>query len=519
MERLLDMAGPVADGVPPGLVTVLLTAAALFAPLAVVNLRLRGLARRWRWVFHLQAAASVAAVLALQAGLREVLPADEAGRRIADQTGQVLMWLVGALLVQQGLRLFFWEGSFRRRHGVPPGLLVTMSAALIYLLAAYAVMTFVFGQPMTGLLVSSSILVGVLGLAMQSSLADVISGVAISIERPFRMGDWIELDDGTKGEVVDINWRATHIRSWHDSLYIVPNGRIANARVHNLSEPTGRFSTWFSVHAPADIPPETVKRALLHAAVDCPAVLDDPAPAVRIVEAGATWTYRLIVRFASYPTHYTGKDALLARIWAEMAKAGIKAASEASEVVLRRAEASEPRADSAAELLAQVSLFESLDAAAWGELVDRLRVREIPAGEAVVRQGEEGTSMFVISTGLVRVEIDMEGGPREVAKLSSGACFGEMSLLAQEPRTATVIAHTDCRLLEIGADAMRAVFEQDPGLMEEIARIVSERRLANQALNEAGGGEDMARRLSQLTASLTRRMRRVFGVRDGERAG
>ena len=68
-------------------------------------------------------------------------------------------------------------------------------AELLGTLAQYAIMTFVFAQPMTGFIVSSGIVIGVVGLAMQSSLSDLVSGVAISIERPFRMGDWIELEN------------------------------------------------------------------------------------------------------------------------------------------------------------------------------------------------------------------------------------------------------------------------------------------------------------------------------------
>lgn len=515
MDELLDYLRSLVVDFAPTLFIVLIIAAAFFLPLAWVNLRLLQLARKARWIFHILALLSLLYALAVEYIILALLPLTGAGNLLAEQVGQTLLWLTAAFLAQQGLLLFFWEGRFPRRHGTPPpGLLVWLTGGALWLAAAYAIMTFVFAQPMTGFIVSSGIVIGVVGLAMQNSLSDLVAGVAISIERPFRMGDWIELDDGTLGEVVDINWRATHVRSWEHNLYIVPNARVSNARILNYNQPRRYYGHWFKVHIPADVPPETAKRVLMHATVACPAVLEDPAPMVRTIEAGASWTYRVIVYFESFAAHPRGMDDLLMRVWLELARHGIVAASVTSETVLRRGEPSKLRGESPAELLDQVTLFEGLDADTRTALVGRLGVRSVRAGEDIVRQGEEGRSMFLIATGLVRILISIDGAaPREVAKLSNGQYFGEMSLLAHEPRTATVTAHTDCRLLEIGEDAMRAVFDHKPELMEQMARIVSERRMMNRAVSEEESQDDVARRIGRLTADLAGRIRAVFATR------
>lgn len=519
MQQIEDYLRSLIVDFAPSLFTALIISTVFFVPIAWANLRLLPLARKARWVFYLQALLSLLAVAAVQQAILSLAPLADLGRLLAEQVGRTLLWLVAAFLVQHGLRLFLWEGRFPRRHGTPPpGLLVWLTAGAIWLSAGYGIMTFVFAQPMTGFIVSSGIVIGVVGLAMQSSLSDLVSGVAISIERPFRMGDWIELDDGTLGEVVDINWRATHVRSWQDNLYILPNARVSNSRIHNFNLPKRHYGHWFTVHIPASVPPETAKRVLMHAAVDCPAVLKDPAPLVRTAEAGASWAYRLFVFFESYKVHPRGMDELLMRIWVELARHGIVATSVTSEVVVRRGEVSALRGESPAELLDQIKLFEGLDEATRTALIGRLRVRSIAAGEAIVRQGEQGQSMFLIVTGLVRIAIAVDGSePREVAKLSNGQYFGEMSLLAHEPRSATVTAHTDCRLLEIGQDAMRAVFDREPDLMERMARIVSERRLMNRALAEEETQEDFTLRIGRLTADLAGRIRAVFATRAESR--
>ena len=107
--------------------------------------------------------------------------------------------------------------------------------------------------------------------------------------------------------------------------------------------------------------------------------------------------------------------------------------------------------------------------------------------------------------------IDIPGKEtEEVAKLGEGEYFGEMSLLANEPRAATVVAHTECQLLEIDKDALKPVFDKYPELMETMARIVTERRLSNEALEQELSEEDFITKLNVLAVNLVRRMKKVF---------
>ena len=123
---------------------------------------------------------------------------------------------------------------------------------------------------------------------------------------------------------------------------------------------------------------------------------------------------------------------------------------------------------------AGVEIFASLTDRQRRELAEASRPSLYAAGEAIVHQGDEGSSMFVMSRGEASVTlVDAEG---EVARLHKGAFFGEMSLLTGEPRTATVTAATDCELVEIGADAFRRVVLPDPALVERITSAVTARR-------------------------------------------
>jgi small-conductance mechanosensitive channel len=84
----------------------------------------------------------------------------------------------------------------------------------------------------------SGVLAIVLGLALQNTLSDFFAGVALNIERPFKAGEWITLDDKTDGLVLSTTWRSTHIRTRSLDVVIVPNSLIAKSRFTNRAHPT-----------------------------------------------------------------------------------------------------------------------------------------------------------------------------------------------------------------------------------------------------------------------------------------
>src|SRR5437899_2445023 len=110
-------------------------------------------------------------------------------------------------------------------------LLQDLLAGLIYLAALFAIVSYVFDLPIQGLLATSGVIAIILGLALQSSLGDVFSGIVLSFSRPYRPGDWISIDGGTDGRVIEMNWRATHVLTGRRDLAIVPNSTIAKSKI------------------------------------------------------------------------------------------------------------------------------------------------------------------------------------------------------------------------------------------------------------------------------------------------
>jgi small-conductance mechanosensitive channel/CRP-like cAMP-binding protein len=493
----------------PEMVIVLSIAGPVFLLFLYFTHKTRDLVRKVRFTWYFQ----VLLIFLITLSIKPIfLSIGIINKVLVGKASLTLFLFTSAHVLNHAIILFLWEGAFVRKYEKsPPGILVGLLSVSLYLIAIYFVMSLVFNQPMTGLLVSSSIMAGVIGLAMQSSLSDLVAGVSISIERPFTIGDWIELDDGTLGEVTEINWRATHVLSWHNSLYVLPNARISNARVHNFNRPVPTYGHWFYVHIPSTVDPTLVRRVLLEGCIDSPKVLDDPPPIIRVSEASASYKYLIFIHFENYQGHFAGMDDLLMNIWVKCYKYGIVPSAVTSEMIIRRGVAEEIPEPSPEGLLRQVEIFKDLGEQHIKLVLSRLNVVSLKHDEKIVGQGDAGSSLYILSSGMVRIMIENDGSEAfEVAKLVTGQYFGEMSLLTNEPRSASVYAHTDCQFLEIKADAMRLIFDEDPSLMDMMAKIVSQRKLSNKELEESLSKEDLASKISKIAENILLKIKSTF---------
>jgi len=129
------------------------------------------------------------------------------------------------------------------------------------------------------------------------------------------------------------------------------------------------------------------------------------------------------------------------------------------------------------ELLKRVPMFEGLGAGDVQRVVAALVPRTMLAGETIIRQGERGDSLYLVARGVVAVLVARDGGQAaRVASLHAGDFFGEMALLTDEPRSATVRAATDCRLFELSRADVYKLCDACPGVREALEHAAAERQ-------------------------------------------
>jgi CRP-like cAMP-binding protein len=123
--------------------------------------------------------------------------------------------------------------------------------------------------------------------------------------------------------------------------------------------------------------------------------------------------------------------------------------------------------------------FSELPREVFRPVVNALGLRRLSDGDFVIREGEPGVAFYLVATGQVRVFATQNGRQVERGRLHEGALFGEMSLLTQQPRTASVQVVDEADILELARDSMAAITAEVPSLAVALDKFARERLLKN----------------------------------------
>lgn len=191
----------------------------------------------------------------------------------------VAWWILGAWLVRSVLTLVL-RRTFFPNDNQPHArrLFADLATGLVYVVAFIGIMDTVLKQPVSTVLATSGVLAIVLGLALQNSLGDVFSGLSINIEQPFGAGDWITLQGGIEGQVIEINWRATRIKTATNDIVVIPNSVIAKAMVTNHRRLYDPYLCLVHLKIDGAVPPGEVIAALQSAAAAAAGISPGYAP-------------------------------------------------------------------------------------------------------------------------------------------------------------------------------------------------------------------------------------------------
>ncbi|OWW04504.1 hypothetical protein ATY81_00430 [Rhizobium sp. R72] len=159
-------------------------------------------------------------------------------------------------------------------------LLQDLIVAVVYLGVALSILGFVFKAPIGTLVATSGVVAIIFGLALQNTLGDVFSGIALTLGRPFAIGDWLVLSDGTEGRVIENNWRSTFLLTGAHNVVVLPNSVLAKVGITNLSRPDETHQITLPVRIDASHRPQQVEEAMRTALRGSTLIVQDPSPIV-----------------------------------------------------------------------------------------------------------------------------------------------------------------------------------------------------------------------------------------------
>lgn len=371
-----------------------------------------------------------------------------------------------------------------------PRLLIDVIGVLIFVGAIIMVISLVFDKPVGGLLATSGLIVAILGFALQSTFSNIFSGIALNIENPFHIGDWLQLDSGEVGKVTDCNWRATRLLTIEGRTIVIPNGKLAEKTFTNLNAPERYYRIKQPIHVAYSAPTDRVENILASAIKATEGIVKE-MPSVVLLEGcserGVLYTLNYWV--PDYPQSFGITNRAIANALNYLDQAGLIPSYPKRDIAIHETPRQEiNRKVDILNLLKRVELFQLLNDDSLKRLQQKARLIDFEAGTVIVHENESGDSLFVVVSGLLEVlKSSPNGQLNRVAVLSPGQILGEMSLLTGSPRNATVTAQTPVALIEVKKDHFEPILRQNPELINLITEIQLKRQEANETMLSAAG--------------------------------
>lgn len=374
-----------------------------------------------------------------------------------------VLGFVVVILLLSGLRATLFqgapEGSWRKRI---PSIFLDVARFALIAVGLAVILSYVWGANVGGLFTALGVTSIVLGLALQNSVGQVISGLLLLFEQPFQLGDWIDTPSA-RGRVVEVNWRATHIDTG-SGLQIMPNSVLAGASFTNLSRPAGAHPIIVSTTFGLGDPPDDVCAMLNQVARTLPCLSVGGRPTSVAVGGG---DYRTTIPLRSPADDDATRATFLRWTWYAARRARLH---------LDDADDDFATPERIATSLRIVAPTLRLTGDEQEDLMSKVRLVRYGAEETIQFPGQVPKRMTFVVNGRVRLTAATEDGSvLPVRTLTEGDFLGQTTL-TREPVAAGAYAIDEVTVLTIDRAHMEKLVEDKPVLLHDIGRAIDDRR-------------------------------------------
>jgi small-conductance mechanosensitive channel len=372
--------------------------------------------------------------------------------------------LLVLVLLLSGLNATMFEGapekSWRKRL---PAIFVDVSRLGLIGVGLAVMSSYIWGVRIGGLFTALGITSVVIGLMLQNSVGQIVSGLFMLFEQPFRIDDW--LDTGTaRGRVVEVNWRAVHIDTG-SGLRIMPNSMLATTSFTNLSRPPGAHKLAVTTVFSSADPPDRVCAMLSRVAFALPQLKAGTVP--RSVPLGAA-EYRTTIGLSSPADAGAAKATFLRWAWYAARRENLHLDDAVDDF------STPERVEYALHTVVAPAL--RLSTEEQRSLRSCARIIRYGADEIVEDAGEVPTAMTFLVAGRVQLTTTADDGSVvPISTVEEGSFLG-LTALTRQPNLASAFALEEVTALEIDREHVENVVMREPALLQNFGRILEERR-------------------------------------------
>jgi len=401
---------------------------------------------------------------------------------------ETIIWIlvINALIAIINI-LFFAGGEKSLIKAKVPQLFLDIFRVFMVLLGGAIVLSVVWGADLGGLVTALGLGSFVLGLALQDTLGNLFSGIALLYEKPFTEGDVIKVNDDI-GTVTEMNWRAIRMLTRENEMVIIPHLVIGQGVIINYSRPSKAHVMKTNLGFAYHIPPNKVKEAIMKTCLSTPGILHDPPPEVKTQEFA---DYQIIyeVEFAiwGYMTFEEIMDDFMTRVWYTARRHELTIPFPQLDIHQKPVQNQSifNKSDRLKAYLQRLPTMLPIDKNRVEELAEGTDILHFGKGEYIVKQGDTTGTLYIIMSGMARLSVQgKEDNQLTINDLHNGDFFGEITLFTEKISSFSVLAISDLELLAISPSEVMKMVERNPKLAHYLDNMMDARRKRAQEVLE-----------------------------------
>ena len=313
----------------------------------------------------------------------------------------------------------------------------------------------------------------IVGLALQSLLADIFAGIIISINSPIKVHDWIQFDDN-EGEIIEINWYNTKIKTLNEHIIVVPNGNILRSTITNFSQPVKRERIMLDIGVSYDNAPDEVETAIKEAAKGIDKIIPKYGISVYLDKYDDfSINYKIIFYVENKKFLPEIKNRLYKNIYYAFKRHNIEIPYPITTIGKLR-----PTVKENLPKLQKFDFFSFMDTNEFEEFSSIGKTLKYGKEEYILKEGDTATGLYVILKG--KVLINKKG--KTLAELNTGDVLGEISLIKDAPISADCICATETIVYFVEKELIYQHLKNHHTFLTKLSELVVEREIANSKL-------------------------------------
>ncbi len=404
----------------------------------------------------------------------------------------LIAWITTRLVT-----LIFLDPISQKREKPLPNIIKDVIGIVIYCIALAVIITEVYNESITsiGAFIISSW--AIIGFASKEFIAECIHGISLDLQADFEIGDWVEFKDGKTAKIIVMKMTGVDLLLPNNTVLFINNSTLNNEPMINLCKPRKDYFIGLNVILEHAVPVDRARRILQAATISSPGVFNNEAKVFAESVASNGIVYVVYFKIPDRSVWLESRHQVINSITKYLHKFDLKVCQITGEINIRALENKsnvcfdDYYAIDALTALKMSKLLENCEENIKEEFAKRMKMHRYNIGEIIVKEGEDGDTMFIIAEGIVDVQIaiglhrnnsenrkeDVE--LNRVACLVDGEYFGEMALLKGEKRNANIIARTDVVIYEIQRETIKWFVQQYSDFAEKLSLSVLRRNATN----------------------------------------